>query len=484
MAYVRAHDTTRTERGRVVKRYEVVYRAKVRTDDGRTVTKLRQETHPTKAAADARAAELNSRKHRRAVDPAEQRARGNRTFEDWASDWIATQQTKVALGKLKQSTADDYAKLLNRYVLPELATEAIADIDALAIDRFMARLSVQKTRSGAPLNPKTVKHAWNVLRWVLAYATRKDALEVNPIAKTEFSAERGSHSTGDHEDFAPHPLTGDQLGALCAALRGELPGRDGQPLPAYPVYALMVEFMANTGLRASEVSGLEIADVTFTPALAGQTPKATVTVRRTKKRRGGDWVIGTPKSKRSTNRVVPLPGWLAAKLADYLADVHPRGNPQSPANSPTAPLWPGRADQAARAGMSAAEWLTALDWSEPVETGTFYRRTFARALAAGGLPVTTPAKPARERKTASGEIVTEPPSDAVAGVRLHDLRHTAAVAWLQAGVNVVQVSRWLGHAQPTVTMNVYGDWVPDEAENPLPEPKSLTNVVALSNRAG
>jgi integrase len=69
-------------------------------------------------------------------------------------------------------------------------------------------------------------------------------------------------------------------------------------------------------------------------------------------------------------------------------------------------------------------------------------------------------------------------------VRLHDLRHTAAVAWLGAGVGVVQVSRWLGHAQPTVTMNVYGDWVPAEAENPLPEPKSVSNVVAMHSRIG
>jgi hypothetical protein len=33
-------------------------------------------------------------------------------------------------------------------------------------------------------------------------------------------------------------------------------------------------------------------------------------------------------------------------------------------------------------------------------------------------------------------------------------------------------------------MNVYGDWVPDETEDPLPEPKSVTNVVALPNRTG
>ena len=96
MAYVREHETTKSARGRVVKRYEVVYRAKVRTDDGKIVTRLRQETHPTKAAAETRAAELNARKHRRAVDPAEQRARGNRTFDQWAADWLASQQTRVA----------------------------------------------------------------------------------------------------------------------------------------------------------------------------------------------------------------------------------------------------------------------------------------------------------------------------------------------------------------------------------------------------
>jgi integrase len=343
---------------------------------------------------------LNARKHRRAIDPAEQRARGNRSFDQWAGDWLDAQQTRVALGKLKQRTAEDYGKLLNRYVLPELGAMAIADVDALAIDQFMARLSVRKTPSGAPLHPKTIKHAWNVLRWVLAYASRKDAIDTNPIDKTKFSADRGAHSTGDHEDFAPHPLTGDSLGALCAALRGEYPGSDGKPLPAHPVYALMVEFMANTGLRASEVSGLEIADVIIPPALAGTAPKATVRVVRTKTRKGGEWLTGTPKSKRSANRVVPLPGWLAIRMADYLAS-HPR------AAELNAPLWPNRADQSARAGQTAAEWMTALDWSSPVEMSNFYRRTFARALAAVGLPVSTPAKSARERSDGTTESATE-----------------------------------------------------------------------------
>jgi integrase len=119
-----------------------------------------------------------------------------------------------------------------------------------------------------------------------------------------------------------------------------------------------------------------------------------------------------------------------------------------------------------------------LDWSQPIELGTFYRYAFAGALRAVGLPVTTPAR--AERTLRDGTI--DPARPATQGVRLHDLRHSAAVAWLTAGVPVVQVSRWLGHAQPTITLNVYGDWVPETVENPLPEPVSRSVVVPMRHR--
>ena len=62
--------------------------------------------------------------------------------------------------------------------------------------------------------------------------------------------------------------------------------------------------------------------------------RAAMQVRRTKEREGRQPVTGTLKSKRS--RTVPLPGWLTAHLADYLADTRPHGD------TPTAPLWPSR----------------------------------------------------------------------------------------------------------------------------------------------
>lgn len=41
-------------------------------------------------------------------------------------------------------------------------------------------------------------------------------------------------------------------------------------------------------------------------------------------------------------------------------------------------------------------------------------------------------------------------------LRLHDLRHTAAAAWLSAGLPLIYVQRQLGHASMTTTESVYG----------------------------
>jgi integrase len=76
---------------------------------------------------------------------------------------------------------------------------------------------------------------------------------------------------------------------------------------------------------------------------------------------------------------------------------------------------------------------------------------------------------------------------AVEGVRLHDLRHTFATLQLSAGVHFMQVSKWLGHSTFTLTLDVYGDRIPEQdggAANTLPEPtapatptEAATNVV-------
>lgn len=105
---------------------------------------------------------------------------------------------------------------------------------------------------------------------------------------------------------------------------------------------------------------------------------------------------------------------------------------------------------------------------------TFADTIFKPALRAAGLPVS-------ETITDNG-VRTE-----VEGVRIHDLRHTAAHTWLESGQDVRTVSEWLGHADYTVTLMVYSDLIDGESatvENNAPEPKSVTNVVPLTGRTG
>ncbi len=45
-------------------------------------------------------------------------------------------------------------------------------------------------------------------------------------------------------------------------------------------------------------------------------------------------------------------------------------------------------------------------------------------------------------------------------IRFHDLRHTAASLMLNNGIPVIIVSRRLGHAKPSITLDVYGHLIP------------------------
>ncbi|WP_313825840.1 hypothetical protein [Candidatus Mycobacterium wuenschmannii] len=112
--------------------------------------------------------------------------------------------------------------------------------------------------------------------------------------------------------------------------------------------------------------------------------------------------------------------------------------------------------------------------------GAYYRNLLKPALEAVGLPASRPA-------TLSDDGAEVP---AVEGVRLHDLRHTFAALQLSAGVHFMQVSQWLGHATYSLTLDVYGDYIPETdggALNSLPEPngrlyRTSGNVVSFTER--
>ena len=64
-------------------------------------------------------------------------------------------------------------------------------------------------------------------------------------------------------------------------------------------------------------------------------------------------------------------------------------------------------------------------------------------------------------------------------IRFHDLRHTAASLMLNNGIPVLIVSRRLGHAKPSITLDVYGHLIPSKQEEVVQLMDELLTPIAL-----
>jgi integrase len=292
-------------------------------------------------------------------------------------------------------------------------------------------------------SPKTVKQIIGMLKRVLNTALEDRAIQSNPVIAVPRTATKRRSTT---KPFKHRPPTASQVAAIHDWI-----ARGGESKGGNSVYALAVLFAAYTGVRAAELQGLQVQDVTLSavPGTVGA-----IRVVRTSKREKGQWSQGTPKSDTSTNRVVPLPPWLADDLRDYLTNVHPFSATNTQRDGADdehagaryiahAPLFPGKRT---RAGKAAAE-VQDFDWAKPIVVDNLYHNYFQPATRALGL----------------------------GSVRFHDLRHTFATLALSAGEHYMQVSKWLGHSSYVLTLTTYADYI---REDELAAPKLARPVAA------
>jgi integrase len=330
-----------------------------------------QRTYRSKTAA-GRA--LRERVAQEARDEVADVAASRERFETVANAWLATTRRRV-----KVRTAEGYEELLRTRVLPAFGSRRIGSITSREIEEWLGTLA------DSGLATRTVRNSYTPLVATFKYAQRHNMIRSSPCSGVELPARP------DEAEFEGQPLTRPEVSALAAELDRCKP------------YGLAGRLLAAAGLRAAEFTGLRIGDLDI--------ERGTVSVLRTvtRNRKTGEWVVGTPKSRRGRREVPILDDDLVADLADYLR-AHPRSDDRD------APLFYGRA-----VGGHA------FDPAKPLDGDVFYQWHLKPAARRIGLPK----------------------------LRVHDLRHTAATLWHEDGIPLSVISRWLGHASVAVTDRVY-----------------------------
>jgi integrase len=212
-------------------------------------TRSRSETYPTYEAAKERRREIENQ--RAATGNVVGREARQEPFGTFAGMWL-----DAHAGLVKARTLTEYRRLYEHYVAPEFAARAVGSLTPADARRFRAQLVERVLARG------TIKHAWDTFRRILDLAVLDGAIPANPAASVPLPRR---NAIGDDEPFAPHPLTSEQV----AAVAGHIGAR-------YPVYGLVVLFLAYSGLRTAELAGLEVGDLDLA--------RRTVRVQRTKRK--------------------------------------------------------------------------------------------------------------------------------------------------------------------------------------------------------
>ena len=160
-------------------------------------------------------------------------------------------------------------------------------------------------------------------------------------------------------------------------------------------YGDLVTFLGLSGVRWGEATGLQVGDLTTTPGPGVRLQRAVLSSRA-----DGTVFVDSLKNKRS--RTVPL----------------------VPELVPLVRRW--------AAGKTKDAWLFSAPKGGPLNEGNWKRAVrWEEATKAIGRP----------------------------GLRVHDLRHTAASLWLAAGADPKVVQRILGHGSAAMTLDLYGHLV-------------------------
>lgn len=315
---------------------------------------------------------------------------------DYLDEWIKVHD-------VAPTTLLSYQELINNYLKPRLGAIPLESLTALDVETFYLELMTTEGKKGQRLSPATASRCVSVLKACLRRAVRIRDLTYNPAREVSIrepeskQTELWTRAQLDQE-FLPCAL---QPLALTPKQQAENNARGVGVLEPLLKYRLGFFFRlsAYTGARRGELLALRWSDL--------QGNELRINKSRTL---SGKAVIEKSPKTRDSARSIPLDD-----KTILLFNAHKR-----------------RQVDEARIGRAKGYWFESdyvftRENGQPLDTGTVTKLFVKIAKEAGLKPM-----------------------------RLHDLRHLHATELLKHGEQAHTVGKRLGHANPKVTLTIYG----------------------------
>lgn len=347
------------------------------------------------------------------------------TFDSYAARTIAVRPGA------DERTREDYLGMLRIHLSPVIGAKPLASLDRFDVAAVATRMNELGRK------PKTIANVHGLLSSVLDEAVTDGLIPTNPAKGALPKFERDDDEGDGEMTFLTK--------ADWALLRKQIPEGTERDL---------AELLIGTGLRWSEATALRGKDVDLTTGR--------LSVRRAWKRRGNTWRIGTPKTKRSRRDIGLSPGQLAmlrpyvitAGDAGYLF-TNSYGHPMRH-NNFHENVWTFAILAASNCHLHREDFIKA----ELAHRREKRRRRPSRSTPAGRAKL-GPLPPAPKPCGCPGTLTKRP--------RLHDLRHSHCSWLIDAGINIVEIQRRMGHESIQTTIDRYGHLMPGAADSAIGE---------------
>lgn len=291
-----------------------------------------------------------------------------------------------------------------------------APLISVKVPELRAFLKALQRRVG----PATALEVWGYLSAVLEAAVEDERIRKNPCRSKSIQLPQ-----------PPPRKVQPWTKARIRAVREAMPER----------FRAMVDAGTGCGLRQGEVFGLAVEDV--------DEAAEEIHVRRQVKKVGAKLVFALPKGGKT--RTVPAPPYLLKRLKEHMDACPPRevtlpwSDPDMPETEQEVKL---RAPRTYRLVFTAHQ-------GGACRRDSFNGRYWKPALAAAGV-IPPPERVSQGKRQRTVLKWAEAREDG-----FHVLRHTFASVHLHARENVVAVSGWLGHADPSITLRIYAHMMPE-----------------------